>query len=153
MIKSRRLVMMGKLALACCFLFLAAAGRICGQQGGTPDEKLIRQLNEQYVEAFLKSDVGWYQKHLADDFICITSSGDILDKPAFSQNTAKGTDVVSYKLDQVRVRFYGNTAVVQATGLFARKDGSPGRSRYIDVYVRTGNDWRVVSAQITRVAS
>jgi hypothetical protein len=29
------------------------------------------------------------------------------------------------------------------------KDGVPGLSRYIDVYVRTGDDWKVVSAQIT----
>jgi hypothetical protein len=39
---------------------------------------------------------------------------------------------------------------VQATGLFTRKDGSTGTSRYTDIYVRSGKDWKVVSAQITR---
>ncbi len=140
--------------LVSCLLFLATAATLLGpQEQKTAEEKLIRQLNDQYIEAFLKSDVAWYQKHLSDDFICITSSGGVLDKQAFLQDTTKGTEVTAYKLEQVTVKVYGNTALVQATGLFTRKDGSGGKSRYIDVYVRMGADWKVVSAQITRVAS
>ena len=110
----------------------------------------LQQLNEQYIEAFMKSDVNWYQQHLTEDFVCIDSDGSVLDKEAFLRRTARGPDVTDYKLENVKVRIYGETALVQATGLFTRKDGSPGISRYIDVYVRTGDDWKAVSAQITR---
>ena len=140
-------------ATLCFLLLVAAVGFASPQKQMTADEKLIRQLNEQYVEAFLKADVGWYQRHLSDDFVCIESSGAVLNKQEFLKNTEKGPDVPEYKLDKVDVRFYGNTALVQATGLFKRKDGSPGASRYIDIYVRMGHEWKVVSAQITRVAS
>jgi hypothetical protein len=51
----------------------------------------------------------------------------------------------------VQIRIYGDVALVQATGAYVRKDGTAGRSRYTDVYVRSGEDWKVVSAQITRV--
>ena len=30
------------------------------------------------------------------------------------------------------------------------KDGIPGVSRYVDVYACSGDEWKVVSAQITR---
>ncbi len=115
-----------------------------------PDETQIRRLNEQYVEAFMKADVDWYRQYLADDFVCIESDGSKVDKAEFLRGTAKGPDVREYRLAEVHVRFYGDTALVQATGLFTRKDGTQGKSRYTDVYVRNGDGWTVVSAQITR---
>ena len=67
--------------LTACFLLLTAARGLAGPQGMmSADERLIRQLNDQYVESFLKADVAWYQKHLADDFLCIESSGAIVNK-------------------------------------------------------------------------
>jgi len=117
----------------------------------TLDEIQIRQLNDQYIEAFLKADVHWYQIHLSEDFVCIESSGNLLNKQEFLQDAAKGPDVTDYKLDQVRVRIFGDAALVQATGLFTRKDGTKGKSRYTDVYIRTGKEWKAVSAQITRL--
>jgi len=116
----------------------------------TLQETHLRQLNSQYIDAYLKADVRWYQEHLADDFVCIESSGAVLDKQAFLRGTAQGPDVTDYQLEQVRVRIYGDAALVQATGVFTRKDGSSGKGRYTDVYIRTGKKWKVVSAQINR---
>jgi len=124
-----------------------------GARSNALDERKLLQLNEQYIEAFMKSNVGWYREHLADDFVVIESDGSVLGKTEFLEQTAKGTDVTAYKLDEVHVRIYGVAALVQATGLFTRKNGSHGKSRYIDVYVRTGDEWKVVSAQITRTAN
>jgi len=52
----------------------------------------------------------------------------------------------------VNIRFYGDVALVQATGLFTRKDGAKGLSRYTDIYSRQNGDWKCVSAQITRAS-
>jgi len=122
-------------------------------QSNTLNDRELRQLNERYIEAYMRSDVGWYREHLADDFVCIESDGSILGKAEFLDQTAKGPDVAAYKLDEVHVRIYGVAALVQATGLFTLKNGSQGKSRYIDFYVRTGDEWKVVSAQITRTAN
>lgn len=113
-------------------------------------EELLRQMNEQYVGAALAGDVAWYQRHLADDFVCIESDGSVLDKPAFLRMTAKGSDLTAYRLDEVYVRFYGDVALVRASGSWTAKNGTPGVSRYIDVYARSGDEWKAVSAQITR---
>ena len=114
------------------------------------DKAILEQLNQQYIDAFMQPNVKWYDDHLADDFVCIESDGSVLDKAQFLVNTARGRDVEEYKLDKVNVRIYGGVALVQATGLWTRKDGSKGLNRYTDIYVQTGGEWKVVSAQITR---
>ena len=113
-------------------------------------EQQLRRLNEQYVEASLAGDVDWYRSHLADEFVCIESDGSVLDKAAFLRMTAQGSDLAEYRLDEVDVRFYGDVALVRATGSWKTKNGAPGLSRYVDVYIRAGDDWKAVSAQITR---
>ena len=110
----------------------------------------LRSLNRRYIEAWLAADVEWFRERLADDFVCIESDGNILDKGAFLQSTARGADVSSYRLDEVDVRLYGDVGLVRATGAWEKKDGVRGLSRYIDAYVRFGEEWKVVSAQITR---
>lgn len=113
-------------------------------------EQLLLQLNEQYVRASLEGDVEWYRSHLAGEFVCIDSDGSVHFKEAFLRLTALGSDVVEYRLDYVDVRFYGEVALVRASGLWKKDTGVTGISRYLDVYVRFGEEWKVVSAQITR---
>jgi ketosteroid isomerase-like protein len=119
----------------------------------TSDKAELERLNQEYVDAFMNTDIDWYREHLAEDFVCIESDGSIVYKQKFLSNIARGPDVADYKLEQVDVRIYGDAALVQATGLWTRRDGSKGMSRYIDVYVRQEAEWKTVSAQITRTAS
>ena len=116
------------------------------------DKTTLERLNQEYVDAFMNADVEWYREHLADDFVVIESDGSVFNKTQFLSNTAKGPDVADYRLQDVNVRIYGNVALVQATGLWTGKNGSNGMSRYTDVYVRAGEEWKTVSAQITRTS-
>jgi len=113
------------------------------------DEARLTELNEEYVRAFLENDVTWYQEHLNDDFVCIESDGSLLDKPRFLEATAMPHNVVSFDLQEVRIRFFGGVALIHARGLFTRRDGSTGASRYTDTYAKFGDDWKTVAAQIT----
>jgi ketosteroid isomerase-like protein len=115
------------------------------------DEAVLRKLNEQYLRAYMMADVGWYDRHLADDFVCTRADGSVLDKPQFLRQTAQGPDVVEYRLERLRVRLEGDTAAVDGTGTFTLPDGSKGTSRYTDVYRRVAGEWKAVSAQISRV--
>ena len=114
------------------------------------DRTTLERLNQEYIDAFMNADVEWYREHLAADFVVIESDGSVLNKEEFLRNTAKGPDVTEYKLQDVNVRIYGTVALVQATGFWTGKDGSQGLSRYIDVYAKTNDEWKTVSAQITR---
>ena len=113
----------------------------------------LQRLNERYVQASLAGDVEWFRERLAEDFVCIESDGSVLDKTAFLRMTARGSDLAEYRLDEVDIRCYGEVALVRATGLWTARDGTPGVSRYVDVYVRSGGDWKAVSAQVTRPAT
>lgn len=119
----------------------------------TGDETVLRELNTGYVNAFLNADAAWYDAHLTDDFICVRADGSVLDKPAFLAGTTPGAAAAEYNLDDVAVRIHGQSAYVTALGTWRRKDGSTGQTRYIDSYVKTDAGWRVVSAQLTRVAT
>jgi hypothetical protein len=44
----------------------------------TSDKTTLEQLNQEYVDAFMKADVEWYRKQLADDFVVIESDGSML---------------------------------------------------------------------------
>jgi ketosteroid isomerase-like protein len=114
------------------------------------DSAILRRLNQEYVDAFMNADVGWYREHLSADFVCIESDGSVLGKDQFLTNTLEGPDVIDYKLHDVDVRVYGDAALIRATGVWTREDGSMGMSRYTDVYVRIGAEWKAVSAQVTR---
>jgi ketosteroid isomerase-like protein len=119
----------------------------------SPEEKVIRTLNEAYIQAFLASDAGWYERYLDDDFSFIDRHGAVVNKSSLLQITEAGTDVEDYQLDEVTVRVYGDAAIVRALGIFKRADGTTGKTRYTDIYVRKGSEWRVIAAQVTPVAS
>jgi hypothetical protein len=110
----------------------------------------IARLNEQYIQGLLNADSRWFEHHLADEFVCIESDGSLHNKAAFVRKVSNGSGYVKYRLDQVQVRVFGEVGVVQATGAFTRTDGRTGLSRYTDVYALIDNDWKVVSAQVTR---
>ena len=114
------------------------------------DEQTLERLNWEYVNAFLNADVEWYRENLADEFVVIESDGSVFNKEQFLRNTFNGPDVADYKLHEVDIRVYGTAALVRATGVWTRSDGSMGMSRYTDVYVRDNDRWKTVSAQITR---
>jgi ketosteroid isomerase-like protein len=116
-------------------------------------EQEIRALNEQYIRSILTGDVAWFAAHLADDFVCIESDATLVDKAAFLERTAGEPTTATYHLDEVDVSFHGDAALVRAKGSWVAKNGKAGFSRYVDVYARAGNEWRVVSAQITRPPS
>jgi hypothetical protein len=113
------------------------------------DESVLRALNDQYVRAFLEWDVEWYRENLADEFVCIESDGSLLDKPQFLCATARPHDVVSFDLQEVRIRFFSDVALIHARGLFTHEDGRTGTSRYTDVYAKLAGEWKTISAQIT----
>jgi len=118
----------------------------------TSHRATLERLNQEYVDAFMNADVEWYHQHLAEEFFCIESDGSLLNKEQFLDNTRRGPDVTDYKLHEVEIRIYGETALVRATGIWTREDGSMGMSRYTDVYVKTQAEWKTVSAQITRTS-
>ena len=122
-----------------------------GYSPGRADEDVIRELNAGYVRAFMKSDADWYDKHLTADFVCILTTGAVVDRATFLENARKPHTTVKYDLSEVTIRVHGNAALASALGTWERSDGTSGRTRYVDVWVRKDGSWKAVSAQLTAV--
>ncbi len=116
-------------------------------------EVKLHRLNAEYVDAFLKSDTDWFDRHLASDFRCILSSGTMLDRDAFLAEVAQPRAMTSYAVEDVTVQFEGDTAIVQARAAFTRSDGHQGQSRYTDVWIGRDGRWQALTAQITVITT
>ena len=134
-------------------LILANVSSISLSAADTPDEAAIRQLNDDYLRSFLKSDVARYRELLTEDFRAVLSDGRMIDKAEFLRQAAVPPQVTGFRLEEVLIRVYGDTAVVNGLVRYARPDGTPVLTRYTDTFVRTQGNWRVVAAQLTRVAA
>lgn len=116
------------------------------------DIAVLTELNENYVEAFRNSDVAWYDAHLAPDFVVIQPDGSLLDRAAALEAFARPlfkTRMRSFPVDQVRIRRFGNVALIHAQNAYELLDGRKGISRYTDIWVKHEGRWRCVAAHLT----
>jgi len=116
------------------------------------DLTVLRLLNEQYVNAFREADVGWYDAHLADDYVVISGDGSFHDRAAALANFARptfATSIASFPVDKVSIRRFDDVALIHAENAYALKDGRRGISRYTDIWVKRDGRWLCVAAQIT----
>jgi hypothetical protein len=109
----------------------------------------VCDLNDQYIKAVRTNDASWFEKHMADDALVITSSGKRMSKRDFIG--AMPTDYCSLTVRHVTARAYGTTVQVDADAPFELGDGSTGISRYIDTYAWIQGRWQVISAQYIRL--
>jgi ketosteroid isomerase-like protein len=122
------------------------------------DKSLAAALARQgdaWDKAIVRKDVAAIAANMADDFRNIRSNGTVVDKAAFLRDiTAPELVIDPYTVEDFDVRIYGDTALLSGrTRMTGRYSGDPfvAHYRYIDVYVRRGGVWRVVSVQTTSI--
>ncbi len=123
-----------------------------GQDPTGEDIDVLRQLNEQYVDAFRRADVAWYDAHLAPDYTVVSSDGSLQDRAAALVDFAKpvfAEHIRSFPVDRVRIRRFADVALIHAENAFEMKDGRRGVNRYTDIWVKRDGRWWCVAAHIT----
>lgn len=116
------------------------------------DIAALTALNAQYVQAFRDADVAWYDAHLAPDYRVVFGDGSIHDRAAALADFAKpyfAEGIAAFPLDQVRVRRFGDAALIHAENAYTLKDGRKGVNRYTDIWVKRAGRWWCVAAHIT----
>jgi ketosteroid isomerase-like protein len=114
------------------------------------DLEALSQLNQAYIDSVLRNDVAQFEALLADDFLCTTPDGALLDRAAFLSHTATAAKLQSLEAHDVNIRIMSDVAIVHARTTFARADGSAGVGRYTDIWVKRGGRWLAVAAHVTR---
>ncbi|MEO8019509.1 MAG: nuclear transport factor 2 family protein [Pseudomonadota bacterium] len=141
-----RLVLTGIVALGAAWLAVAAAP--------ASDIATLTHLSDAWDKAIVRKDEKAIADNMAEDFRMIDGRGDVSAKKAFVTDLMDPKLTIDpYTVEEFTVRLYGDTALLSGrthmTGLF---DGKPFESnyRYIDIYVRKGGSWKIVSVQITK---
>jgi ketosteroid isomerase-like protein len=117
------------------------------------DEELLK-LEDEFAGAVANNDVEALDGLLADDWIIVDPDGSIIDKARFLGVIRSGAlSHESMENTDLRVRLYGNTAVVTALttskGKFMGQDFAS-CERATDIFVKQADRWQCVFTQLTR---
>lgn len=113
---------------------------------------LLQELNDAYIDAVRRSDAGWFDEVLLDDFRCSLPDGSLIGRHAFLERAARPLDISDLVVHDVTVRLIGEAAIVHGRTTFVGADGRPGSGRYTDVWTRHTGRWQVAAAHFTRHA-
>jgi ketosteroid isomerase-like protein len=117
--------------------------------------KEIEALEWQWRDAMVGNNVNVMDHLLADDYIGISANGTVETKAQeLAQSKAGTLRIQSLNLNDLKVRVYGDTAVVtsqaQLTGVNGQSDIS-GNYRYTRVYNKRLGQWKIVSFEASRI--
>lgn len=123
------------------------------QQSKVEQELLLAE--RAVIDASVGRDSKALHRLLSEDYLLITEDGEVMNR-AQSIAGLNDPDLVfeNFQTEDVKVRVYGNTAVV--TGRYTQKGQQKGAAfstpyRYTDVYVKKGRGWQLVSAHGSRI--
>lgn len=132
---------------------LVVAQSVCAAQSPTAgfagDREQILQLERDWTQSFVTMDVAANERIVADDFFGTEPDGKRITKAELLAEVRTGEALASNRLneDDVKVRFYGQTAVVNGSESWKQKDGKIGRFIWTDVFVKRNGKWQVVASQ------
>ena len=119
------------------------------------DEQALILIQHQWADARLKRDSSFATQIEADDFTVVWPDGQIINKQDDVKSyEAEGAVFSEFKIADLDVRFYGETAIVVGQGSIKghtpTKDLS-GRYVWTDTFVKQNGAWRAVASQVTPV--
>lgn len=124
---------------------LAVAPSLCLSQDRTAEvERAYRELRA----AINKHDVQAFERLLADDFVFVNRGGGILERKDYLALQKQGSMLTGGKTDILKIRIYGDTAVVTDRYSDSTSKG-PLRIVGTNVLVKQGGIWKWASFQGT----
>lgn len=114
------------------------------------DLEQLTELNREYIRSVQESDVAWFDRNLAEDFMCSNTDASLLDRAGFLQQTAAPVRISHLEAGNVIIRLMGDFAIIHARTTYKTADSRAGSGRYTDVWARRDGQWMAVSAHVSR---
>ena len=112
--------------------------------------QILEELNAGYIRAVRTSDVAWFDKHLAPDFVNSNADGTLSDRAEFLERVARPLPLTEFACDDVRIRVLDGVAIIHGRTTYRKPDGQAAAGRYTDVWALRGDRWLCVCADVTR---
>ena len=121
------------------------------------DEREVTQLIEDLYEAVVKADVAALERLLHEDYVHHRPRGTVENRAQYLENRkARRVAFESLEPDEIKVRVYGDTALVTGRSTAKGKDhhGRMDEQRYwIRVLLRRDGRWQFVHFQGTPISN
>ncbi|HEX5731751.1 MAG TPA: FKBP-type peptidyl-prolyl cis-trans isomerase [Blastocatellia bacterium] len=121
-----------------------------GPRATVNEEQAVLKLQQEWIAALRRRDANVLGSLIADDYVGISHDGMVGDKnkalePARSQVPNREPMVV----ENQKVRFYGNTAIITGQIVF----GGKRRINHTQVWAKRQGRWQIVSWQGTQISN
>jgi ketosteroid isomerase-like protein len=134
-----------------CTLAILAILCLCDcsvQKDQKETERYILDSERQWAESVATGDISAIERILADDFIGVDPTGHLYTKQTMIDETRSAPKYfVSNRLNDVKVRFYGNTAIAQGSETWEKRSGERGRFVWTDTWLQRNGRWQIVAAE------
>ena len=119
------------------------------------EEQALTKIQHEWAEARVKGDSSYTRRIEADDCTIVWPDGRIVNKRQDLQTMIGDIVFTEFKIDDLRVRVYGDTGIVVGAGIIKAHNGKQdllsGKFVWTDTFVKQGVQWKVVASQITPV--
>ena len=110
--------------------------------------KYICESERGWAASVATGDASTVERILADDFIGVHPSGKHYKKAEMVAGTPKAPEIfASNEVNDVVVRFYGNTAIAQGSETWRKKNGDRGQFIWTDTWLKRNGQWQIVAAE------
>ncbi len=119
------------------------------------DEQTLIRIQREWAEARVKGDSSYARRVEANDCTIVWPDGSIVNKQQDLQTMTGDIVFTEFKIDDLRVRLYGDTGIVVGQGTIRahkeKHDLLRGKFGWTDTFVKQGGEWKVLASQITPV--
>ena len=119
------------------------------------DERELKQLIDDLCEAVVKADIAVLERVLHEDYVHHRPRGTVEDRAQYLENRkARRVDFDSLVADEIKVRVYGDTALVTGRSIAKGRDQHgtmDEHRRWTRVLVRQDGRWQFVHFHATPI--
>ncbi|QWT22181.1 nuclear transport factor 2 family protein [Bacillus sp. NP157] len=142
---------MKRTVAVCCVVFGLISGQVLAKDppyDQAAAEAYIRAGEKAWAESVASGDTTAVKRLLAEDFVGVDPEGSQYDKAQMVHDTALGPKTfASNHLNDIKLRFYGTTAIAQGSESWVKKSGAKGRFVWTDTWLLRDGKWEIAAAE------
>ena len=119
------------------------------------DEQALVKIQHDWADARLNRDSSFPKRIEADDFTVVWFDGRIVNKEEDVKTYESGdATFTEFKIDDLKVRLYGDTAIVVGQGSIkahTKTQDLSGQYVWTDTFVKMRSEWKAVALQVSSV--